>query len=163
MPALTLLDLGDEVRDLDPAVTTVYGANVSFRCEPLRAVGGFDPAFGHAGARAFFSEEDEAQRALARVGYRVRYVPDVAVRHVIPAERLTRGSFLRRRFAYGATLGVRGARPRRLAARQAASSAAGAVAAAASGRDALFMERAVRAAENLGVLLGPALVRRSRC
>lgn len=160
LPALTLLDLGSSPLDLDPTVRTVYGANVSFRAAALRAAGGFDPAFGHSGRRVFFSEEDEAQRALARLGYRVRYVPDAAVLHVIPAERLTRGSFLRRRFAYGATLGLRGARPLGLAARQAASSAAGAVVAAAQRRDALVMERAVRAAENLGVLVAPLVARR---
>jgi GT2 family glycosyltransferase len=160
LPALTLLDLGPELRDLDPAVTTVFGANVSFRVGPLRRVGGFDPAFGHSGSRTFFSEEDEAQRALARLGYRVRYVPDAAVEHAIPAERLTRASFIRRRFAYGVSMGVRGARPLPLAARQALSSGAGTLVAAAQGRDPLAMERAVRAAENAGVLYGSTRPRR---
>jgi glycosyltransferase involved in cell wall biosynthesis len=158
LPALTLIDLGPEPRDLDPAVTTVYGANISFRVGPLRRIGGFDPSFGHSGMRVFFSEEDEAQRALARVGYRVRYAPNVAVEHVIPPERLTRASFLRRRFAYGATLGVRRVRPRTLAARQMLSSGVGAV--AALGRQKLLMERAVRAAENAGVLYGSTRPRR---
>jgi GT2 family glycosyltransferase len=158
LPTLTLLDLGPEPRDLDPSATTVYGANVSFRVEALRRIGGFDPAFGHSGRRVFFSEEDEAQRALARLGYGVRYVPDAAVEHVIPRERLTRGSFLRRRFAYGATLGVRRARPVGLAAKQALSSGGGAL--VAVGRSRLFMERAVRAAENLGVLYGSTRPRR---
>jgi glycosyltransferase involved in cell wall biosynthesis len=158
LPALTLLDLGPVAQDLDPAVTTVYGANISFRVSALRRIGGFDPGFGHSGSRIFFSEEDEAQRALARLGYRVRYVPDAAVEHVIPPARLTRTSFVRRRFAYGMTLGVRRARPPRLAARQALSSGAGALAAA--GQDKLFMERAVRAAENLGVLYGSTKPRR---
>jgi glycosyltransferase involved in cell wall biosynthesis len=154
LPALTLLDLGEEVRDLDPNVTTVYGANISFRVKPLRRAGGFDPGFGHRGSRIFFSEEDEAQRALARLGYRIRYVPDAAVEHVIPRARLTRGSFLRRRFAYGRALGVRRARPLSLSMRQALTSGAGALIAAISRRDALMMERAVRSAENLGVLAG---------
>ncbi len=158
LPALTLLDLGGEVRDLDPFVTTVYGANISFRVSALRRIGGFDPAFGHSGSRIFFSEEDEAQRALAGLGYRVRYVPDAAVEHVIPPERLTRRSFVRRRFAYGVTLGVRRARPLSLAARQAISSGGGAF--AAVGREKLMMERAVRAAENLGVLYGSTRPRR---
>jgi len=158
LPALTLLDLGPEPCDLDPFVTTVYGANVSFRVSALRRIGGFDPAFGHSGTRIFFSEEDEAQRALARLGYGVRYVPDAAVEHVIPKSRLARASFLRRRFAYGATMGVRRARPLTLAARQALSSTAGAMAAIGSQR--LFMERAVRAAENLGVLYGSTRPRR---
>jgi len=51
LPALTVLDLGPAPLVLDPSTTTVYGANVSFRVGPLRAVGGFDPAFGHAGKR----------------------------------------------------------------------------------------------------------------
>jgi succinoglycan biosynthesis protein ExoM len=150
---LTVLARGPDVRDLDPDVEAVYGANISFRVEPLRGAGGFDPALGHAGSRTFFGEEDEAQRALVRLGYRVRYVPDAGVTHVIPADRLTRASFLRRRYAFGAALGMRGGRGRPLAARQAVTSGAGAITAAASGRQALAMERAVRAAENLGVLL----------
>jgi hypothetical protein len=77
---------------------------------------------------------------------------------VIPASRLTRASFLRRRFAYGMALGVRRARPVSLAARQTLSSGAGAVTAVA--RQQLFMERAVRAAENLGVLYGSTKPRR---
>jgi GT2 family glycosyltransferase len=158
LPALTLLDLGSERLVLDPEVTTVFGANISFRVSALRRIGGFDPAFGHSGRRLFFSEEDEAQRALARLGYLVRYVPDAAVEHVIPPERLTRAAFVRRRFAYGVTLGVRRARPLSLAARQALSSALGAL--AALGRRQLFMERAVRAAENLGVLYGSTKPRR---
>ena len=158
--ALTLLDRGDAVRDLDPAREAVYGANISFRVEPLRRAGGFDPALGHAGVRIFFAEEDEAQRALVRLGYTVRYVPDAAVWHVIPPERLTRSSFLRRRFAFGAALGRRGGRPLGVAARQAVLSGAGVAVAAARGDHALAMERAVRAAENAGVLAAPLVARR---
>jgi GT2 family glycosyltransferase len=152
---LTLLDRGPDVRDLDPDQQAVYGANISFRVDPLARIGGFDPGLGHSGARAFFAEEVEAQRALAGLGYRVRYVPDAAVWHAIPAARLTRASFLRRRFAFGASEGLRGRRSRRLAARQALSSTAGALAAAAGGDEPLAMERAVRAAENAGVLAAP--------
>jgi GT2 family glycosyltransferase len=152
---LTLLDRGPEVRDLDLlADEAVYGANVSFRVEPLRQVGGFDPALGHAGSRVFFAEEDQAQRALARLGQRVRYVPDAAVWHVIGPDRLTPWSFLRRRFAFGAALGLRRGRSRPLAARQALVSGAGALVAGARGEPALAMERGVRAAENAGVLYG---------
>jgi GT2 family glycosyltransferase len=152
---LTLLDRGPEVRDIDPDREAVYGANVSFRVGPLLRIGGFDPDLGHGsrGRAVFFAEEDEAQRALVRLGYRIRYVPDAGVRHVIPAERLTRESFLRRRFAFGTALGSRGGRGRGLAARQALASGVGALAAAAQGEDALAMERAVRAAENAGVLV----------
>src|SRR3954447_5409950 len=127
---LTLLDRGGEMRDLDPHDEAVYGANISFRVAPLRDLGGFDPALGHSGARVFFAEEDEVQRALVRRGMRVRYVPDAAVRHVIPAERLKRRSFIRRRFAFGTTVGMRRERSRRLAVRRALASAGGALVAA---------------------------------
>jgi glucosyl-dolichyl phosphate glucuronosyltransferase len=149
---LTLLDRGPDVRDLDLDPEAVYGANISFRVEPLRQAGGFDPALGHSGSRTFFAEEDEAQRALLRLGHRVRYVPDAAVWHVIPAERLTRASFVRRRYAFGLTLGMHGRRSRRVAARHAVTSSAGALAAAVRGDQARAMERAVRAAENAGAL-----------
>jgi GT2 family glycosyltransferase len=154
LPALTLLDLGPDERELDPDVTAVYGANISFATDALRAAGGFDTTYGHSGSRIFFSEEDQAQRALARQGYRVLYAPELAVEHVIPPDRLTRRSFVRRRFAYGRALGARGGRSALLASRQFATSAPGAVVAASRRDGRLFMERAVRAAENAGVLAG---------
>jgi succinoglycan biosynthesis protein ExoM len=154
LPTLTLLDLGEDERELDPEVTTVFGANVSFAVEPLRAIGGFDPAYGHAGRRIFFSEEDQAQRALAARGFRILYAPELGVRHVIPAERLTRRSFVRRRFAYGRALGARNGRGAGRALRQIATSGPGALVALAQRDSKLVMERAVRAAENAGVLAG---------
>jgi glycosyltransferase involved in cell wall biosynthesis len=157
LPALTLLDRGPEVRDLDPAREAVYGANISFRAGPLRAIGGFDPALGHSGERIYFAEEDEAQRLLVARGFRVRYVPDAGVLHVIPRERLTRGSFVRRRYAFGKALGARGGRTRGMAARELARSVAGAVV-ALDGRK--RMERVVRAAENAGVVYGSTRPRR---
>jgi GT2 family glycosyltransferase len=154
---LTLLDRGSEVRDLDPDVEAVYGANISFRVEPLRRAGGFDPALGHSGARVFFGEEDAAQRALVRLGYRIRYVPDAAVLHVIPPERLTRRSFVARRFAFGTALGMRRGRRPAVAARALLTAGAGALVARDGARR---MDRAVRAAENLGVLYGSIRPRR---
>jgi hypothetical protein len=150
---LTLLDRGPEVRDLDLARDeAVYGANISFRAGPLRRIGGFDPAWGHSGGRTFFGEEVEAQRALRHLGYTTRYVPDAGVDHINPAERLTRGSFIKRRYAFGKALGVRGGRGRALAARQVTTASAGVLIAAVKRDDAKLMERAVRAAENVGAL-----------
>lgn len=157
---LTLLDRGPQARDLDPDREAVYGANISFAVEPLREAGGFDPGLGHSGRRVFFGEEDEAQRELVKRGYRVRYVPDAAVWHVIPRERLTRTSFVRRRFAFGVSLGMRGGRARGLAARRALAGAAGAAVASARGDGALAMDRVVRAAENAGALYGSIRPRR---
>jgi glycosyltransferase involved in cell wall biosynthesis len=160
LPVLTTLDYGPDARDLDPFVTTVYGANVSFRAGPLRDVGGFDPGLGHGGRATGFGEEDEAERALARAGFVIRYEPGPWVEHVIPARRTRPAAFLRRRFEYGAGLGARGGRAPARAARQLASSAAGVPLAAVRGDAALTMERATRVAENAGVLLAPVLARR---
>ena len=80
--------------------------------------------------------------------------------HVIPAERMTRASFVRRRFAFGAALGLRHGRPVAVAARQALVSGVGAATAFVAGREALAMERAVRGAENAGVLAAPFVARR---
>jgi hypothetical protein len=82
------------------------------------------------------------------------------VLHVIPAERLTRASFIQRRYAFGKALGARGGRSPALAARQVAFAAGGVVAAAARGDDVKLMERAVRGAENAGVLFGATTARR---
>jgi GT2 family glycosyltransferase len=153
LPALTLLDRGAEVRDLDPAnEEAVYGANISFRAGPLREVGGFATQWGHSGSRIFFGEEDEAQRALARAGYRTRYVPDASVLHVIGPDRLTRWSFVKRRYAFGKALGARGGRGRGLAAKQVGLAAVGVVISGARRDQRKLMERAVRAAENAGAL-----------
>ena len=156
LPTLTLLNLGDDERELDPDQTTVFGANISFAVAPLQEAGGFDPAFGHSGRRVFFSEEDQAQRALAARGFRILYAPELGVHHVIPAARLTRRSFVRRRFAYGRALAARNGRGRGTALRQVATSGPGAIVALAGGDQKLFMERAVRAAENAGVVVGRA-------
>jgi len=160
LPVLTTLDHGPEARDLDPFETTVYGANVAFRAGPLRDVGGFDPGLGHGGRPTGFGEEDEAECALYRAGYAIRYEPAPWVWHVIPAGRTTRAAFLRRRLDYGVGLGARGGRGPARAARQLASSAAGVPVAVARRDAALAMERATRVAENAGVLLAPVLARR---
>jgi glycosyltransferase involved in cell wall biosynthesis len=160
LPLLSWLDYGPEAADLDPSIRTVYGCNVSFHSGALRAVGGFDPAFGHRAGRDFFSEEDEAERALHRAGRRVRYEPAAWVEHVIPPARLRVRWFVGRRFRYGMTLGARRARPRALALRQALRSGAGVPLALARGDRATAVERAVRAAENAGVLAAPVLARR---
>jgi hypothetical protein len=153
LPALTVLDRGPAVLDLDLArEEAVYGANISFRAGPLRRVGGFDSAWGHSGARTYFGEENEAQRALAALGWTTRYIPDAGVQHVIPPERMTRAAFVNRRYAFGKALGASGGRGRGLAARQVAAAAVGIAVAAARRDDTKLMERAVRGAENLGVL-----------
>ena len=155
--ALTALDYGPDPLELDPSVRTLHGTNISFRSGPLREAGGFDPSYGHSGTRIFFGEEGEAQRALARLGYRIRYEPSVWVWHLVPAVRLTRRKVLSRRFYYGASLGRRGGRSSGAALRAAARSAAGVPVALLGADQSLAMERAYRAVENTGVVLWRAV------
>lgn len=157
---LTLLDRGDEPLDLDPAQSTVWGANISFDAAALRAAGGFDPGLGARPDLPLTGEEDAAQVALAQAGYRIHYAPSVVVEHRIPVARLRRRELVRRRFHYGLALGLRGRRSRARAAGRLARSALGALLAALMRRDRLAVERAVRAAENAGVLALPLMRRR---
>jgi hypothetical protein len=59
---------------------TFHGGNVAFRAPALRGVGGFWPARGHRFARDWFSEEHEAQRELARAGWRALFDERMAAR-----------------------------------------------------------------------------------
>jgi GT2 family glycosyltransferase len=154
LPMLTALDLGPAALDLDPGRQAVYGANMSFRAGALRAAGGFDERWGHRDGRTWFGEDDEAQLALARAGWGVRYDPGPWVWHVIPPERVRPAALLRRRLRHGAAVRRRGRRGPVLAARWLASNAALAPVALARGDRAGAMARALHAAENLGVLLG---------
>jgi peptidoglycan/xylan/chitin deacetylase (PgdA/CDA1 family) len=149
------LDYGSEPLVLDPAQRTLHGGNLSMRCAPLRAVGGFLPAYGHRDGRDWLSEEHHAQRELADAGWEVRYEPAVRVSRVPVPSTARPAPILRRRWRYGARLGV--VDPPRSATvtlSGAASSAAGAVLAAARGNQAVAVERAARVAQHAGSLLG---------
>jgi GT2 family glycosyltransferase len=67
-PARTLVGAG-----------SVQGANMAFRREVLRDIGGFDPVFG-AGSRFAGEDLDAAGRASA-MGWKGLYCPEVIVRH----------------------------------------------------------------------------------
>jgi hypothetical protein len=104
----SLLDRGPGVVPLVPGVEDAWGANVSFRAGPLREVGGFDPALGPVDGVPFFADETEAQRRLARAGYRGIYAGDVRVRHAVGADRMRLRVVFRRRFYAGASMRLTG-------------------------------------------------------
>jgi peptidoglycan/xylan/chitin deacetylase (PgdA/CDA1 family) len=157
LDAFSTLDLGDEPAVVDAAERTFHGGNVSFRASALRAVGGFWPARGHRDGRDWFSEEHEAQRELARAGWRAAYVPDAAATRIVTADARPQ-VVLRRRLRYGARSALIGKRqPAPAAARQLATSAVGVPVALGRGHRSLAMERAVRVAESAGALVAPRL------
>jgi peptidoglycan/xylan/chitin deacetylase (PgdA/CDA1 family) len=153
LDAFATLDLGAEPIPVDARERTFHGGNVSFRASALRAVGGFWPARGHQDGRDWFSEEHEAQRELARAGWRALYLPEAAAVRVVRGDARRR-VVLRRRLRYGARRALIGERrPARATAWQLATSAVGVPVALVRGRAQLVMERAVRVAENAGALI----------
>ncbi|HEY1708521.1 MAG TPA: glycosyltransferase family 2 protein [Rhizomicrobium sp.] len=91
----------------------VAGANISFRCEPLRRVGGFETSLGRIGAGiSLLSNEDIAvTNKLKDAGYLIGYAPDASVRHLVPESRLSR-EFFRRRAVWQAVSDMIGAEAR---------------------------------------------------
>ena len=157
LDAFATLDLGDEPVAVDARARTFHGGNVSFRTTALRAVGGFWPARGHRDGRDWFSEEHEAQRELARAGWRAAYAPGAAATRIVERDA-TRRVVLRRRLHYGARRALIGEpAPPGAAASQLATSAAGVPVALARRQAEVAMERAVRVAESAGALLGDRL------
>jgi peptidoglycan/xylan/chitin deacetylase (PgdA/CDA1 family) len=158
LDAFATLDLGVEPIAVDAHERTFHGGNVSFRTSALRAVGGFWPARGHSDGRDWFSEEHEAQRELARAGWRAAYVPEAAAVRIVGRDA-SRRLVLRRRLRYGARMGalVRERRWGYAPRRQLVTSAVGVPVALARRRERLAMDRAARVAESAGALLGPWL------
>jgi glycosyltransferase involved in cell wall biosynthesis len=76
----------------------VAGTNISFRREPLAAVGGFSVDLGRreAGYSLLSNDENEVIAKLRARGGQLVYDPEVIVRHLVAAERLTQAWFRRR-------------------------------------------------------------------
>jgi glycosyltransferase involved in cell wall biosynthesis len=65
-----------------------FGANIAFRSEPLRSIGGFNTTMGRIGKDYSGGEEIDAVIRLAQLGYEVFYNPAAVVRHVILPSRV---------------------------------------------------------------------------
>jgi glycosyltransferase involved in cell wall biosynthesis len=98
--ALSVLDLGDEARDVPPEY--VFGCNFSVRRTVLEQAGGFHPdGFPPQLIRLRGDGETHVSEFVRRSGWRARFVPDASVAHVVSAERMTSAYFERRYFAQG--------------------------------------------------------------
>jgi glucosyl-dolichyl phosphate glucuronosyltransferase len=99
---LTVIDLGDELRELS-AGEWLAGCNISFDRVSLIAAGGFSTRLGRVGSGSTLlsNEEIEASERVRAMGKLVIYTPKAVVEHVIPPERLT-PSWFRRRAAWQA-------------------------------------------------------------
>lgn len=97
---------GEEGRNL-PAGVAVYGANMAFRVDALREIGGFPEELGRVGDRLLSGEEVEVLDRLRAKGLRVFYDGRVTVRHSIQRDRLRPGWLLDRMHWQGATDALR--------------------------------------------------------
>jgi glycosyltransferase involved in cell wall biosynthesis len=105
---LALLDYGDEPRvyeDAGAGYRLPVGANLAFRREALRAIGGWRTDLGKVDNSLISGEDHEVFLRLKAAGlFRGLYDPSMVVRHLVPASRLTRRYFRRWFYWHGKTL-----------------------------------------------------------
>jgi GT2 family glycosyltransferase len=84
-------------------VRNVIGANMSFRLDVLRQVGGFNLALGRQGSKPLGCEETEIciRSRIGAPGSRIVYEPAAVVRHHVPAHRGTLRYMLARSWSEG--------------------------------------------------------------
>jgi hypothetical protein len=158
----SLLDRGQGVLPLRAGVEDAFGANISFRVEALRSVGGFSDSFGPVGTIPFFGDETEVLRRLSTAGWRGLYVGDARVEHVVPAERMRLREVARRRFYGGAGMRLLGLWSLRDGAARLLAGAAEALAAIPLFSSRRFAAGLARAGAGAGVLAAPAVRARVR-
>ena len=97
---LAILDYGADPFVFEERRKVPLGANFAVRRALVDRIGAFDPQLGRNGARALLGQELPEFFARARAaGARGLYVPDMRVRHHVPARRLQPSYF--RRWWYG--------------------------------------------------------------
>ncbi|WP_448563176.1 glycosyltransferase family 2 protein [Trichothermofontia sp.] len=100
LPTLSLLDFGDEVRDIDP--NYVWGLNFSIRKNALMELGGFHPDCLPKHLQYFQGDGETGLTRKAYVkGYRAVYQPQALVFHNVPKARMTTDYFEAWYFYYG--------------------------------------------------------------
>jgi glucosyl-dolichyl phosphate glucuronosyltransferase len=93
---LSMVDLGEDRRLLKPG-EWVVGANIAYRTDLLRAVGGFSTNLGRIGNAGLLSaEETEVAAKLKAQGYAIGYDPGARAEHLVDASRTSQAWFARR-------------------------------------------------------------------
>jgi glycosyltransferase involved in cell wall biosynthesis len=90
---IALLDYGPEIREFTTRMA--LGVNMAFRREVFERVGEWDVRIGRKAGTLLGQEVREWCIRARALGVRGYYVPHLVVRHVIPAERLTKRYFRR--------------------------------------------------------------------
>jgi glycosyltransferase involved in cell wall biosynthesis len=106
-PALSAYDLGDRPRPVRYGHDTYpYGANISFRLDAARALGGFSPWVGPRGRVALVHDETDLCYRLEAAGGEIRYAPAAVVDHLVLPERLTPQALMARHALSGRSAAV---------------------------------------------------------
>ena len=100
LPWLTILDWSE-----NPIFLTDYryiaGANMAFPRFLIEKVGGFQVDLGRKGKKLLSNEELLLRTQIQSHGYKIYYDPKIAVKHHVPASRLTQAWFIKRNFWQG--------------------------------------------------------------
>jgi glycosyltransferase involved in cell wall biosynthesis len=100
--SLTIVDWGSceqEITDL--ARSWLVGANMVIPKALLERVGGFDPRLDRYGENLLSSGDVFLQKKIAELGYRIVYVPEIAISHLVPPARLDQRWFRSRFYWQG--------------------------------------------------------------
>jgi glycosyltransferase involved in cell wall biosynthesis len=92
---LAILDYGRDPFVFEERRRVPLGANMAVRRSLIDGVGGFDPDLGRRGSSLLGQEQAEFFCRSRDAGARGLYVPDMALRHHVPARRLTHSYFRR--------------------------------------------------------------------
>ncbi|HJP85477.1 MAG TPA: glycosyltransferase [Gemmatimonadaceae bacterium] len=91
----------DKLFDGPASPENIYGPNMAVRADVFAAGVRFDPSVGPNGSNYAMGSETELVIRLARLGYRIRCVPDAEVEHFIRNYQLQREWILRRATRFG--------------------------------------------------------------
>jgi len=97
---LSLLDLGESAREIDP--NYVWGLNFSIRRRALHDLGGFHPDCVPKELQRFQGDGETGLTMKARsYGYRAVYQPKATIYHIVPGSRMTPEYFEQRAYYQG--------------------------------------------------------------
>lgn len=100
--SLTLLDWSDRPKEiLDVDVEWLVGSNMAVPRVVLEEIGGFHPWLDRVGGNLLSSGDIFLQKEIIRRGYTCLYYPDMAIRHLVPGNRLNQRWFTRRYYWQG--------------------------------------------------------------
>jgi glycosyltransferase involved in cell wall biosynthesis len=98
---LALQDYGSETREYGDGIAWPLGVNVAYRREVFNRAGLFNDKLGRVAGTLRNQAQREWHLRARAAGIRGFYLPDMAVRHAVPGERLTKQYFRRWFFWHG--------------------------------------------------------------